>query len=260
MLLTPKKSAHLALTLLTACHFGCAVGRPFSSVRKFDSPRIATTEVNAEASASIGDAENAIVATEIHRAEFIKLATHNAPITTVAEDFSAPPEMHVADVPPNSAARGMTLAEFEALALSSNPTIRQLAATTQKAAGFREQVSVRSNPIVGYQGAQIADRGTEQHTAFVQQEIVTGGKLALNRRVLNEALRAQLWELEAQKFRVSTDIQVKFYEALAAQQRVQLTKDFQTLASKGLELAQLRKKAISACCFASSTPFICILA
>lgn len=138
---------------------------------------------------------------------------------------------------------GMTLADFESFALANNPTIRQLAATTQKAAGFRQQVGLKANPVIGYDAAQLADEGTDQHTAFISQEFVTGGKLELNRRVLNEALRAQLFELEAQQQRVRTDINIAFYAALAAQQRVALTTDFQSVGSKGFELAEIRKRA-----------------
>ncbi len=116
-------------------------------------------------------------------------------------------------------------------------------AKTSPAVPGRTQVGLRANPIVGYQGAQLADQRTDQHTAFVQQEIVTGGKLDLNRRVLNEALRAQLFELEAQKLRVSTDIRIRFFEAVASQRRIELIKDFQSITAKGLEFANLRKKA-----------------
>ncbi len=138
----------------------------------------------------------------------------------------------------------MTLADFESLALTNNPTIAELVATTQKAAGFRTQVSLRANPTVGYNGTQIADAGTDQHTAYISQTIITADKLALNRRVLDAALRAQLLQLEAQKYRIATDIRVKFYDALAAQRRVNLIRDFQSVADKGLELAELRKKAL----------------
>ncbi len=139
---------------------------------------------------------------------------------------------------------GMTLADFEALALGNNPTIQELVATTSKAAGYRTQVSLRANPYLGYNGTQLADQGTDQHTIFISQTIVTADKLSLNRRVLNEALRSQLLQLEAQKYRVATDIRVKFYDALAAQQRVKLIEDFRSVADKGLELAELRKKAL----------------
>ncbi|MDV6031448.1 MAG: TolC family protein [Phycisphaera sp. RhM] len=138
---------------------------------------------------------------------------------------------------------GMTLEQFESLALQNNPTIAELVATTQKAAGFRTQVSLRANPSVGYQANQLADQGTDQHTFFISQTIVTANKLALNRSVLNEAMRAQLYYLEAQKYRVSTDIRVKFYDALAAQRRVQLIHDFQSVSDKALEFAELRKQA-----------------
>ncbi|WP_442508173.1 TolC family protein [Novipirellula sp. SH528] len=138
----------------------------------------------------------------------------------------------------------MTLADFEALALGNNPTIQGLVATTQKAAGFRTQVGLRANPTVGYQGMQLADEGTDQHSVYISQTLITADKLNLNRRVQNEALRAQLFQLEAQKYRIATDIRVKFYDALAAQRRIKLISDFQSVADKGLELAELRKEAL----------------
>jgi len=136
-----------------------------------------------------------------------------------------------------------SLTDFEQIALNNNPTIAELVATTQKAAGFRTQVGLRANPTMGYNGTQIADAGTDQHTAYISQTIITADKLELNRRVLNAALRSQLLELEAQKYRVATDIRVKFYDALAVQQRVKLVREFQAVADKGVELAELRKKA-----------------
>lgn len=144
----------------------------------------------------------------------------------------------------HAAPAAMTLDEIESIALSNNPTIRELAATTQKAAGYRTQVGLRANPVVGYQAMQLADEGTDQHTAFVEQEFVTADKLALNRRVLNEALRSQLLELEAQKLRVTTDVRIKFYEVLAVQQRMHLISAFQSVTDKGMELAELRLEAL----------------
>lgn len=138
---------------------------------------------------------------------------------------------------------GTTLDELVNLALANNPAIQELAATTQKAAGFRTQVGLYANPIVGYQGQQLADRGTDQHTVFAQQEFATANKLQLNRRVQNEALRAQLQELEAQKLRVATDIQTLYYQALGYQKQLKLIKDFRALMDKGYDLAQLRLKA-----------------
>jgi cobalt-zinc-cadmium efflux system outer membrane protein len=136
-----------------------------------------------------------------------------------------------------------TLDELIALALSNNPAIKELAATTQKAAGFRTQVGLYANPVVGYQAQQLADRGTDQHLIFAEQEFVTADKLGLNRNVQNEALRAQLQEMEAQRIRVTTDIRTRYYEALGYQKQLELIQEFRKQLDKGYELAQLRVKA-----------------
>lgn len=165
---------------------------------------------------------------------------------TVAHSSAQTPTHPTAHSTAHSTAQtpAMSLEQFETIALSNNPTLRGMAATTQKAAGFRTQVSLRANPSVGYQAMQLADEGTDQHVAFIEQEIVTGGKLALNRRVLNEAVQAQLHELETQRVRVLSDVRSKYYEALAAQQRIELIHVFQSVADKGFELAELRKAAL----------------
>ncbi len=137
----------------------------------------------------------------------------------------------------------LTLEAIESMALANNPTIAELVATTQKAAGFKTQVGLRANPVLGYNAAQLADQGTDQHTVFISQTIITGDKLALNRAVLNEALRAQLMQLEAQKYRIATDIRITFYDALAAQQRVNLIRDFQSVADQGVDIAEQLKEA-----------------
>ena len=138
---------------------------------------------------------------------------------------------------------GMALSDFEALALGNNPSIQELAATTQKAAGYRTQVGLRPNPTIGYQAVQLADAGTDQHLAYVSQTIVTANKLELNRQVQDRAVRAQTLQYETRKLRVLTDVRMRFYDALAAQQRVRLTRTFQKVADKGLEIAEMRRAA-----------------
>lgn len=140
-------------------------------------------------------------------------------------------------------AGAMTLAEIEKLALDHNPTIRQLSASIMKARGFRSQVGLKPNPTIGYFGSQIADAGTDQHGAFVSQEFVTGGKLGQNRRVLDRTLQAQLWDYESQKQRVLTDVRMQFYEALAAQRRIELTDQFHEVTVKGVEVSRRRREA-----------------
>jgi cobalt-zinc-cadmium efflux system outer membrane protein len=139
--------------------------------------------------------------------------------------------------------KSLGLEELLGLAFANNPATNELAATTQIAAGYRTQVGLYANPLVGYQGLQLADEGTDQHLIFVQQQIITGGKLGLNRAVLNEAVRAQLQELEAQKLRVATDIKTAYYECLRIQEQLSAIDQFSTLLQQGVTAAQKRLQA-----------------
>lgn len=160
----------------------------------------------------------------------------------------APPELPVSDslMPTPSEVVGVstwTLAGLEATAFQNNPAIAQASASAYKAMGFRDQVGAKPNPTIGYNGSQLADQGTDQHTAFVAQDIVMGGKLARNREVLNQEVQSQLWEVEAQRYRVQTDVRQRFYEALAAQRRLALATEFREIAAKGVEIAKARVEA-----------------
>lgn len=140
-------------------------------------------------------------------------------------------------------ADGATLEELLSLAFANNPAIKELAATTQIAAGYRTQVGLYANPMLGYQGQQLADAGTDQHLLFVQQQIITGDKRALNRAVLNEAVRAQVQELEAQKLRVATDIKTAYYDSLRIQEQLASIDQFFGLLKQGVDAAEKRMQA-----------------
>lgn len=138
----------------------------------------------------------------------------------------------------------LNLATLEQLALENNPAIRQASASVSKAAGFRDQVGRYANPTIQYSGQQLGDAGTDQHMVTLSQDIVTGDKLALNQLVLNQSVQAQLWEVEAQRYRVLTDVRTTYYEALAAQRRLALATEFQVVAAKGVRVAESRKDAL----------------
>ena len=136
-----------------------------------------------------------------------------------------------------------TLEELLFLAFGNNPAINELAATTQIAAGYRTQVGLYANPMVGYQAQQLADAGTDQHLVFIEQQMITGGKLQLNRRVLNEAVRAQLQELEAQKLRVATDVKTRFFDCIRFQEQLTAVEEFSIQLQQGVIVAENRLKA-----------------
>lgn len=135
------------------------------------------------------------------------------------------------------------LADVERMALENNPVLNIAEAGRSKAQGLYQQVGTRPNPTLGYFGQQIADRNTDQHGLFIEQEFVRGDKLALNRQVLAHTAQAQGHEIEVQRYRLLTDVRTGFFAALAAQQRREATLEFSQLANRGVEIAEARFKA-----------------
>ncbi len=78
----------------------------------------------------------------------------------------------------------LTLSDAEAMAISCHPALRAAGARVQAAHGNWVQVGLKPNPQIGYQGTEIGDEGRAgQQGAFFSQELVTAGKLDLNRAV-----------------------------------------------------------------------------
>jgi cobalt-zinc-cadmium efflux system outer membrane protein len=124
-------------------------------------------------------------------------------------------------VRPTSAS--LTLADLEQIALQHNPTLAQAALQVEAARGKALQAGLYPNPTVGYAGELIGANGTagEFQGGFVQQTIVTAGKLRLSRAKYNqEAVEAELMTV-VQQFRVLNGVRRGFYELLAAQRMIQ---------------------------------------
>lgn len=132
----------------------------------------------------------------------------------------------------------LTVNDLVQMAIANNPTLQQATAVVHKAEGIRTQVGLHPNPTVGYQGNEIGNDGaTGQQGAFFSQLIVTGNKLGLNRAVAEGDVQQLLWELEAQRYRVSNDVQTQFYATLGAQRRVELAKELERIAEDGVAAA-----------------------
>jgi cobalt-zinc-cadmium efflux system outer membrane protein len=138
---------------------------------------------------------------------------------------------------PPSEQKRITLEELQQMALQTNPTFRQSAANIQAAEGRKKQSGSYPNPTVGYQGEQIrggAFHGGEQGF-FVQQDIVLGGKLDLNRKIFDQELKQAETEAEEQKLRVVTNVRMSYTQALAAQQTLELRQNLSKLADDAVE-------------------------
>src|ERR1700692_2496290 len=131
----------------------------------------------------------------------------------------------------------ITLEELQQMALQNNPTFGQSAANIQAAEGRKKQSGLYPNLTVGYQGEQI--RGGSCHGGeqgfFVQQDIVLGGKLGLNRKIFDQELRQAETEAEEQKVRVVTNVRMSYIQALAAQQTLELRQNLTKLADDAVE-------------------------
>lgn len=133
---------------------------------------------------------------------------------------------------------GLTLEELEQKALTSNPSVRRLAALVNAARGNALQVGLRPNPSVGYEGQQLGSGGlAEQHGVLFSQEIVRGGKLRLNRAVADRERMRIEQEYAAQEQRVLTDVRIAFYQVLLAQRQIELTENLIRISKEGSQTA-----------------------
>src|SRR6266436_1185241 len=70
---------------------------------------------------------------------------------------------------------------------------------------------------------------------FVQQDIVMGGKLGLNRKIFDQELKQAEAEADEQKMRVVTNVRMSYIQALAAQQTLELRQNLCKLADDAVE-------------------------
>jgi cobalt-zinc-cadmium efflux system outer membrane protein len=134
-----------------------------------------------------------------------------------------------------------TLQEMEALATDLNPTLKQARAEVEAAAGLRRQAGRYPNLRIGAEGDELNSdpslRGGE-FGVFVEQRVVTGGKLQRAREAAEGRQDQAAAMQQAQLLRVQTTIRSRFYEALAAQRLVMLQQQLADLAAQAVGISQ----------------------
>lgn len=179
-------------------------------------------------------------------------ATRPAPIVPLTAIQHNPGESHAPTAPskpaapalaapaPTVAAQALALADLEQLALRHNPTLAQAAAFIDAAKGKALQAGLPLNPTVGIRGEQIgADRRAGEWTWFyLQQEIVTGGKLRLSRLKYEQEAYAAEVQACAQRLRVANAIAEGYFEVLAAQRSVENHRRLKANAEDGLKTTE----------------------
>lgn len=135
----------------------------------------------------------------------------------------------------------MSLNDLETLALERNPTLIQAAVKIENARGKAQQAGLYPNPLVGYEGEQMGLRGAsggERQGGFIQQEIVTAGKLRLSRAKYQQEVVQAEWQASAQQIRVLNAIRIRFYELLAKARLVEVHNDMLANAKDALQVTR----------------------
>src|SRR6266851_384408 len=131
----------------------------------------------------------------------------------------------------------ITLEQVQKIAIESNPTLRQAEAEIRAAKARQQQSGLYPNPTVAYTGDEIrgGSVGGGKQGFFVQQTVVTGGKLGLSREVFGKDVKLAEIEAEEQKIRVQTAVKMAFLRVLAAQELLDERRDMAAIAQDTAE-------------------------
>ena len=134
---------------------------------------------------------------------------------------------------------GLSLAELEAMALGNHPGLRRAVARLQAARGRWVQAGLPPNPRVGYTAGEIGNEGQAgQQGGMVAQQLITGGKLRLNRAVARGDIMRSQRELAAQQGRVINDVRSAFYDVLAAHRRLLIAQRLVAISQEAVATAE----------------------
>jgi outer membrane protein, heavy metal efflux system len=137
-------------------------------------------------------------------------------------------------------AQRLTLELLLQIARANNPTLGQALAGVRESAGRTLQAGLWPNPTVGYAGDEIRGGlfGGGEQGVFIQQNVILGGKLGLDRKISAEEGKQTEAEAEAQRLRVENGVRIAFYQSLAAQEAVEIRLRLSGLAKDGVETTQ----------------------
>jgi cobalt-zinc-cadmium efflux system outer membrane protein len=136
------------------------------------------------------------------------------------------PLPHPPETSPVGNGPALGLQDLEALALHHNPTLAQAALLIEAAHGKAWQARLWPNPIVGYIGDQIGQKGTpgEFQGGFVQQEIITAHKRRISSAKYAQQARTAEAEAMLQELKVLNGVRIHYFRLLAIGRLVEIRK------------------------------------
>jgi cobalt-zinc-cadmium efflux system outer membrane protein len=138
----------------------------------------------------------------------------------------------------------MTLEDLEQIALQCNPTLAQATMGVQAAEGNCVQSGLYPNPTIGYSGDEIGNVDTAGlQGGFINQEVVTAGKLRLARATACHGIEQARYAWEIQRQRVLSDVRASCSEVLLTQKTIEVNEQLVRVSQESLRTTQQLRKA-----------------
>jgi len=139
----------------------------------------------------------------------------------------------LADLGPNPVAepgpggRPLELADLQRVAMSTNPVVKQAWLDVEAARGAAIQAGLYPNPSGGFEADSVGQAGTPGMVGgFLDQKIVTAGKLKLARAVAEVDVRNAELAFEKARFDVMGQVRASYFAVLSAQENMRVSLAF----------------------------------
>ncbi|HEY7157231.1 MAG TPA: TolC family protein [Gemmataceae bacterium] len=140
----------------------------------------------------------------------------------------------------------LTLAELQTIGLSSSPLIKAAIARVESARSAAFQAGLPPNPNIGFEDDTYGTTGGAGYVGgFIQQILVTGGKLRLQRAVAAMDLRNAEVALRRARMDLATQIRTYYFQLLVARENMRINRILVTFTNAVYEVkaVQMRSKA-----------------
>lgn len=132
---------------------------------------------------------------------------------------------------------GTTLDQVVEMAVANSPNLREARAQVDSAMGEAIQVGLYPNPMLTFQSPQIAGSDS-QWNGLASQEIVTAGKLRLNRAAAMRAVQQAQYRYQRTYYDLLTAARGGFYTVLVSQERVRVLNMLVDVLTRSTESAE----------------------
>ena len=145
--------------------------------------------------------------------------------------------------------RPLTLSDLQQIALRTNPQIRQAHQDIESARGAALQAGLYPNPSIGYEASSVGQgdpngvRSSGQQGGFVEQTIVTAGKLSIAREAARREVEINEQKLRATEADVQAQVRRGYFAVLSAQKNYDSTLALAQLSDELYQVLLLQMKA-----------------